>query len=363
MASAIDATKPADGVLASKLDLRTNLGAAKTEIEALQAEVVALLTALGLSSGATAFPAIAGDNLPGSSASFQVIMQALDAAITAAAGSGGGASSLAGITDILSPSSAIRLAFQEPIGGVNLDSNFTFNEASHAGRLLTLNTTNNSVAMTLPDPATLTRGDGYLCSVILQSGSNFGSITAPTDTLRFQNSRFGITVTQTTVFVGESRQSGLRSFMEIWLDGPVYSLRGFGRTVEAADIRFGAPQTLPGSVLVDASLAAAAFPASLDLGGSKQVGGARGVLRNVAGNTTLAQTDAGKIVVHTGAGAATWSVPDLADGTTIDVDNQGGAVTFSLTGSNPNDGGLTLAAGAAGVVRFANGRTRFIGTT
>lgn len=42
MASAIDATKPADAIAASKADLRANLAAAKTEIEALQAQVGSL---------------------------------------------------------------------------------------------------------------------------------------------------------------------------------------------------------------------------------------------------------------------------------------------------------------------------------
>jgi hypothetical protein len=39
MASAIDATKPADGSAASKSDLRTNLATAKSEIEALQTQI------------------------------------------------------------------------------------------------------------------------------------------------------------------------------------------------------------------------------------------------------------------------------------------------------------------------------------
>lgn len=39
MVSAIDATKPADGIPASKADLRTNLATAKTEIETLQTDV------------------------------------------------------------------------------------------------------------------------------------------------------------------------------------------------------------------------------------------------------------------------------------------------------------------------------------
>jgi hypothetical protein len=42
MTSAIDPTKPADGLPASKGELRANLQAAKTEIEALQTEVVAI---------------------------------------------------------------------------------------------------------------------------------------------------------------------------------------------------------------------------------------------------------------------------------------------------------------------------------
>lgn len=41
MTSAIDPTKPADGLPASKAELRANLQAAKAEIEALQTELVA----------------------------------------------------------------------------------------------------------------------------------------------------------------------------------------------------------------------------------------------------------------------------------------------------------------------------------
>lgn len=39
MVSAIDATKPADGIPAAKSDLRNNLATAKTEIETLQADL------------------------------------------------------------------------------------------------------------------------------------------------------------------------------------------------------------------------------------------------------------------------------------------------------------------------------------
>ena len=39
MVSAIDATKPADGIPASKVDLRNNLATAKSEIETLQSDL------------------------------------------------------------------------------------------------------------------------------------------------------------------------------------------------------------------------------------------------------------------------------------------------------------------------------------
>ncbi len=42
MVSAIDATKPADGIPASKADLRGNLAAAKTEIEGLQGDLAGI---------------------------------------------------------------------------------------------------------------------------------------------------------------------------------------------------------------------------------------------------------------------------------------------------------------------------------
>ncbi|MEM7044546.1 MAG: hypothetical protein AAF543_17195 [Pseudomonadota bacterium] len=42
MVSAIDATKPADGIPASKADLRGNLSAAKSEIETLQGDLAGI---------------------------------------------------------------------------------------------------------------------------------------------------------------------------------------------------------------------------------------------------------------------------------------------------------------------------------
>ena len=42
MVSAIDASKPADGIPASKADLRNNLATAKTEIEALQGDLAGI---------------------------------------------------------------------------------------------------------------------------------------------------------------------------------------------------------------------------------------------------------------------------------------------------------------------------------
>lgn len=42
MVSAIDATKPADGIPASKADLRGNLATAKTEIESLQGDLAGI---------------------------------------------------------------------------------------------------------------------------------------------------------------------------------------------------------------------------------------------------------------------------------------------------------------------------------
>lgn len=42
MVSTIDATKPADGIPASKADLRSNLATAKTEIESLQGDLAGI---------------------------------------------------------------------------------------------------------------------------------------------------------------------------------------------------------------------------------------------------------------------------------------------------------------------------------
>ena len=59
MASAIDATKPVDGIPANKAELRANLLAAKTEIEALQVTDENELTGTSLTVNAALFGAAA----------------------------------------------------------------------------------------------------------------------------------------------------------------------------------------------------------------------------------------------------------------------------------------------------------------
>lgn len=365
MVSAIDPTKPVDGVLMSKADFRANLLAARDEILALQAEGVALRTAIGIASGATALPDLGGANTPSGSQTLPTILLALDAAITAAAGSGGGGGpiTLSDITDILAPSEAQRAAFQAAISGVTQTSNFNFDEGSQGGRFITMDTASNSVTMTLPDPAGLSRPDGLLCLLTATSGTNFASITAASAILRFQPQINGQVPNQQTVFVGESRAAGFSTIMAVYKDGPVYRLDGAGRISEAANITRNAPGTVDGAAMVALSLIAASFPNLLNLGGTKQAGGNRSIFRNVAGNTTLAQTDSGTIVVHTGAGTATWDVPDLSDGTVIEVENQGGQITFNPTGSDAVVGALTLPADASGAARFLNSEIKFIGTS
>lgn len=365
MVSAIDPTRPIDGVLASKADLRNNLAAARDEIEALQDDIANLLSALNLSDGETAFPELGGDNTPTGAQALTTILLALDAAITAASGGGGGAQELGDLSDILSPSTAIRRAFQNAVAIAVQDDDFAFDPALHAGGLIALDTNLNSVTMTLPDPSTLTdRGDGYLCSLTPTSGLNFGAITGPASSLRAQQHRVGTTVTQTTVFIGESRTSGFRTVVDLYKEAGLYTIRGRLRVTETDDLRINAAQTLPGTALVNGSLPAAAFPALLDLGGTVQTGGGREIIEQIAGNHTFVQANAGKTLEHTGGSAATWNVPALLPGTTVEVDNAtGGEITFNDTGSQTVVGGTTLESGAAGAVKWLNGgRVRFIGT-
>lgn len=365
MVSQIDETKPEDGSVVPKSDLRANFGFAKSEIEALQAEIVALLAAVGTTSGVPTIPDLGGDNTPTGAQNLPTILLALDAAITAAAASGGGgATELGDLTDILSPSEAIRAAFQQAISGVTQNSDFNFDEGSQVGRFITLDTASNSVTMTLPEPESLTASDGLLCVLVPTSGQNFAAITGPSGDLRFQTQIFGAIPNQTTVFIGQSRGAGFSSIMRVYKDGPVYRLEGPGRLTETDDLRFNAPGTVLGSALAALSLEAASFPNLLNLGGSKQAGGNRGVVTTVTGNRTLAQADSGTILVHTGAGAATWTVPDLADGTTIEIENQGGQITLDTSGaSNTIVGSTGVAPDASAAVRYVNGVTKLIGTS
>lgn len=364
MVSAINATLPANGVLAQKSDLRANLLAAKNEIEALQNEAVNTRAALGLSASDALFPVIAGDNLPLDPATFQTIIQALDAAITAAAaGGGGGPITLADITDILTPTEAQRIVFQKPADAGSIDADFNFSEGTHAGKWIGLNSTLNPVTMTLPAAASINRDDGWLCRVTATSGANFAAVTGPTDALRFQTQRFGAQETQTTVFLGRSRSAGFRSLFDIYKDGSLFQIDGPGRVTETDDLRIGTPGSLDAAVLTALSLLDDAFPNLLDLGGTKQAGGGRGLQETVAGNHTFVQANSGKALIHTGGGAATWTVPALLGASTVEVINTGGPITFSVTGGQTPIGGLTLGSELTGAVRWLiTGEVLFVGT-
>lgn len=368
MVSAIDETKPADGVLALKSDFRANWAAAKNEILELQAEAERIRSALDLGINDSAFDAIGGDNTPSGASTFDGIILALDAAITAAASSGGsgGPITLSDITDILSPTSAIRAAFANPLSGTTQDADFTFDLGSQGSRLITIDNSLIPITMTLEATSVLSaRDDGWLCDVVPSSGANFFAITGPTDSLRFQQNRDGALATQTTVFAGLSRAQGIRALMSVYKDGPIYTLVGPGRTTETDNLAIGAAGSVNGSVLAALSLAASAFPNLLDLGGSKQAGGSRSIVRDVGGNTTLTQADAGKIVRLTGGSAATWGVGDLLEGTVIELKSKGGAgvITINPTGALAVNGGTSLASGGAGAIRFFSDEIEIVGTT
>lgn len=365
MVSAIDETKPVDGELASKADLRSNAAAAKSEIEALQVLASAIYDVLGLDEGDVAIPSLGG-NGPNGAANLITILAAFNQAITAAAATGGnvggGATTLAQITDLLSPTQPQRRAWQAAIDAPAENASFTFNESIHGGAFIPVNPPTGGLTVTLPDPTSISRDDGYLCTVVPTSGANFVAIQSSPSRLRVQNGIFGNQVTQSVTFVGFSRSAGFRTAVDIYKTGAVYTVVGQTRNVEIQDLSFGAPGSLDGSAHVPGSLLAATFPNLLNLGGSRQAGGNRSIFRTVAGNTTLAQSDAGTLLVHTASGASNWSVPDLFNGTTIEVENDGGAITFVSTGSRPVRGGLILAAGASGAVRFINNKIKFIGT-
>lgn len=362
MVSAIDATKPADGVPAVKSDLRGNLTVAAAEISALQSQLAAALSALQLAVGETTFGVITGANFPAVPANLITILQALDTAISGAGGIGSVA--LEDITNIASPSDTIRRNFQKPLEVSAESADFNFDENAHGGAFVPLNNAANSVRCTLPAAGSLARPDGHVVTLCPLSGAFNASVLAPTDTLRVQTGFSGITVTQTEAFLGYSQTNGLRVVVDVFKDGTLYIVRGQVRTASGANIAIGAPGSFPGSALAALSLPASAFPNTLDLGGTKQAGGGRGILETISGNHTFLQANAGKVLEHTGAGAATWQVPALLAGTTVDVDNAaGGEISYTVLDSQTPAGGLTLAAGAVGAVRWLSGnKVRFVGT-
>lgn len=365
MVSQLDTSFPADGQLVSKALMRAQQLIAANEISALQLRDEEVRNALGLAATASLFPDLGGNFTPSGSQNLPTILLALDAGIQAAINAGGGGPiSLASITDILSPTDAQRAAFQEPAQSSTLTTDFAFDEGSQAGRFLTVDNALQPITMTLPDASSLAREDGYLCSISPTSGANFAAITAPADQIRIQGGIQSNTVTQTTVFVGLSRALGFREVIHIFKDGPLYVVDGRVRITETDNLGRNAPQSIPGSALIDGSLTAGVFPALLNLGGTPQTGGSRSIVRNVGGNTTLVQSDSGNIVRLTGASAASWDFADLPEGVVIEIRSSagGGEITLSGTGALPIVGGLTLPSGASGAIRFFNDEIEILGT-
>lgn len=373
MVSAINATLPADGVPARKSDLRANLLAAKNEITAAQEHLDNLANALALAPGESVFPELGGNFTPSGAHTLTEIILAMDIAIDAAieaveGGGGGGPVTLADITDILTPNAGQRAAFQNPLGVVTISANTAFDLSAHAGKVLSMDASAAAVALTLPATSTLSaRSDGWLCAVTVQSSTNNSSIVGPTDALRLQNGRFGLTETQTTVFIGLSLASSFREWIDIYKVGSVYSIRGAARPGDAgaSDFSHGAPGSLSGTAIAAGTLLGSAASATFDLGGATIAGGARTPIRPVAGATTLAQTDSGSIVQHTGASPATWQVPVLQVGTSIDMENSGaGTITLSIQGGQTAVGGLLLPAnGTANILWRSGGTIRIVGTS
>jgi hypothetical protein len=346
MVSQVIPTKPADNELANKLDFRNNLAFIKAEIEALQAQDTAFLSLFGLTANAALFPAIVGENLPNDPASFTTLVQALDAGIEAGGGGGGGPVTLGAITDILTPSTEQRRAWQAATDMPLLEANFTFNLNDHAGLPLVFSTALQPITMTLPPASALNaRQDGFLCSVSMTSGVNFGQIIGPTNGLRWQSGFFGQGVTHTSLFVGYSLSSGFRAWVDIYKDGGLYQLRGQVRPNEADDLTRYSPGSIPGTAMAAGSLVAGYFPPELDLGGTRAVGGVLEVEDPITGTHTLAQANTGKSLIYTGAGN-TWNVPILLAGTRITIENEGsGSITFNILSSQPVNGGLVLPPG------------------
>jgi hypothetical protein len=166
------------------------------------------------------------------------------------------------------------------------------------------------------------------------------------------------------VFAGFSTPLAIRSFIDVYLDGPIYNIVGQGRISGAANVSINSPGSVLASALEAGGLAAAFFPTSLNLAGLKATGGGKRTSRAVSGNTTFLQGDAGGIIIKTGAGTATWAVPDLAEVIDIEMHNVGSAaVTLNPTGSKDVVGSLNLPAGALALARFINDDIHFIGTS
>lgn len=365
--SAIDPTKPLDGVLANKGDLRANLLAAKTEIEALESAAALLQATLGLVPGSADAPPLGGEFTPDSPATWIEIILALDAAIAAnGGGGGGGAQVLADLADILTPSRDIRLAFQKPVEAVLIESDTTFQDSLHGGRMLVLSTAAAAKTLTFPAASTIPREDGWLCDITLTSGAKFGRIVGPEGTnLRWQSGRFGDVTNHDVLFIGNNLATGFRALVHVYLDGALYVLEGALRTQEEEERRLNGPQTIPGTALINGGLLAAAFPDLLDFAGLKSISGVRDDQLTVPGAVSLSALNSGRNLIYSGGGNI-WTIPaGLATGLWWDVDNNGsGNVTFSVATETGrvSKGGLILPPDGSCIVKSQPGVIKIIGT-
>jgi len=220
---------------------------------------------------------------------------------------------------ILGDNNGRDLAQQYPDAPAQFTTDFTFSEATSGRRLIQINPSGTTVKMTLPDAATITGQDGWLCDVRVASGAFASSVdVAVTGQMEAQNGYGSFDPNQDEQFFGLSQATAISNIYSLYVRGGKYNWQaGFFRNNAADDLTFDGP-------LQVVTIAGAA--------------------------PTLNNTDhAGRMVEFTNAGAVVVAVGGLSgigEGVEIHKPTVAGDVTFTGGVNAP-----TLTAGNGGLIR------------
>lgn len=144
-------------------------------------------------------------------------------------------------TEFRGPDDATKLAIQDNVPGITINTNRSLDDGDYK-RLLSLDNSGADLTITLPDPGDAQfngQVDGHFCDLRVSSGANFCSLTVSiTDSFRHQNG-FGGSVnigTEDTIFLGYIRNRAIGQVFNLFRLSNRWILYGDYRITEPDDL-------------------------------------------------------------------------------------------------------------------------------